>query len=133
MKCKSASTDIVAAMTASARRRWGTALFWTVAGAMHFLRPSFYQAIVPPPLARRKREVVFVSGVAELAGGFAVLPSRTRRLARVWLLATLLAVYPANVYMALNPQRFRRIPRSLLWARLPVQGLFAWMTWRGTE
>jgi uncharacterized membrane protein len=40
---------------------------------------------------------------------------------------------PANIYMALEPKRFRGIPRALLWARLPVQGLFAWMTWRGTE
>src|SRR3989442_1692448 len=56
-----------------------------------------------------------------------------RPFARGWLLATLLAVYPANIYMAINPERFDRIPRSLLWARLPVQGLFAWMTWRGTE
>jgi len=66
-------------------------------------------------------------------GGIAVLPSRTRRLARGWLLATLVAVYPANIYMALKPERFPRIPRLLLWARLPLQGVFAWLTVRGTE
>jgi uncharacterized membrane protein len=119
-------------MAAPARRHCATAFFWTVAGAMHFLRPRFYEAIVPPPLARVKREVVIVSGVAELAGGMAVMPSSTRRLARLWLIATLVAVYPANVYMALEPHRFPRIPRALLWARLPLQGLFAWITWRGT-
>jgi uncharacterized membrane protein len=100
---------------------------------MHFLRPRFYEEIVPPPLDRYKHEVVVASGVAELVGGVAALPTATRRLARMWLLATLLAVYPANIYMAVRPERFARIPRTLLWARLPVQGLFAWITWRGTE
>jgi len=120
-------------MTAPARRRYGAALFWTVAGAMHFLRPRFYEAIVPPPLEHYKRQVVVLSGIAELVGGLAILPSRTRRLARGWLLVTLVAVYPANIHMALKPERFPRIPKSLLWARLPIQGAFAWITWRGTE
>lgn len=114
-------------------RRCSTALCWTAAGSMHFLRPRFYEAIVPPPLDRYKREVVIVSGVAELAGGVAILPARTRRLARGWLLATLAGVYPANIHMALRPERFERIAPVLLWARLPLQGVFAWLTWRGTQ
>jgi uncharacterized membrane protein len=120
-------------MAPASRRRYGTVLFWTLAGSLHFLAPKFYEAIVPPPLDRYKREVVVASGLAELAGGMAILPRSTRRLARGWLLATLVAVYPANVYMALRPERFRSIPRSLLWLRLPVQGFFAWITWRGTS
>ncbi len=119
-------------MTPLARRRYGAALFWAVAGAMHFVRPGFYEGIVPMPLQRYKRQVTVVSGIAELLGAVAVMPTRTRRFARAWLLATLAAVYPANICMALEPERHRRIPRSLLWARLPVQGLFAWITWRGT-
>ncbi len=115
------------------RRRFGTALFWVAAGSMHFLASRRYEAIVPPPFDRYKREVVVASGIAELAGGVAVLPAVTRRAARVWLLATLVAVYPANIYMALRPDRFRQIPKVLLWARLPLQGAFAWITWRGTE
>jgi uncharacterized membrane protein len=115
------------------QRRLATSVFWLFAGAMHFIRPRFYEAIVPPSLARFKREVVVVSGVAEIVGGAAVLPQRTRRFARGWLLATLAAVYPANIHMALAPERFPRIPKPLLWARLPVQGFFAWATWRGTE
>lgn len=120
-------------MPPPARRRYTTALFWTFAGVMHFLRPRFYEAIVPPPLRRYKREITVASGVAEIVGGLAVVPTVTRRFARAWLLATLAAVYPANLYMAFEPERFERIPRPLLWARLPLQGLFAWMTWRGTE
>ncbi len=113
--------------------RYGTALFWIVAGALHFVIPRQYEAIVPPYLGRWRRELVVASGIAELAGGMAVLPERSRRGARWWLLATLVAVYPANVHMALNPEQFRKIPRAALWGRLPVQGLFAWMTWRGTR
>lgn len=120
-------------MTKLQRRRYGTAVFWIFAGTMHFARPKFYLAIVPRQLERWKREAVIASGVAELVGGVAVLPERTRRGARWWLLATLLAIYPANIQMALNAERYSQIPRPLLWARLPLQGLFAWFTWRGTE
>jgi uncharacterized membrane protein len=113
--------------------RLGTGLFWIVAGTMHFVIPRQYQAIVPPRIARWKRVVVVVSGLAEIAGGIAVLPDRTRRGARWWLLATLTAVYPANIHMAVNAKDFPRIPQPALWARLPVQFLFAWMTWLGTR
>jgi len=109
-----------------------TTLFWLVAGTMHYVAPRFYEAIVPPPLRPYKRQVVQVSGAAELIGGLGVMPRRTRRAARWWLLATLAAVYPANIYMAMRPENFRNIPAPALWARLPVQFLFAWMTWRGT-
>ena len=112
--------------------RAGAAAFWIVAGVMHFVIPRQYEAIVPPSLARWRKELVVASGIAEIAGGVAVLPDRTRRGARWWLLATLAAVYPANVHMALNPERFPKIPAAALWARLPVQGLFALLTWRGT-
>jgi uncharacterized membrane protein len=62
-----------------------------------------------------------------------VLPQRTRRGARWWLLATLAAVYPANIHMALHPEQFAKVPAAALWARLPVQKLFALLTWRGTR
>ena len=113
--------------------RFAAASFWIASGANHFRRPRFYKAIVPPPLDRWKDEVNVAAGLAELAGGLAVLPDRTRPAARWWLLATLAAVYPANIHMALNPEKFPKFPAVLLWARLPVQGVFAWLTWRGTE
>jgi uncharacterized membrane protein len=93
---------------------------------MHFIRPREYRAIMPDYLPAH-RELVAASGVAEIAGGLGVLHPRTRRLAGWWLVATLIAVFPANVHMALHPERHKRIPRALLYARLPVQGLFiAW-------
>ena len=113
--------------------RFGAGIFWIFAGTMHFVVPRSYEAIVPPRIARWKRELVIVSGLAEIAGGVAVLPERTRTSARWWLLSTLAAVYPANIHMAVNSKDFARIPAPALWARLPVQFVFAWMTWRGTD
>jgi uncharacterized membrane protein len=113
--------------------RIAAASFWVLSGTMHFMIPRQYEAIVPPSIARWKKELVVASGIAEIGGGLAVLPEPTRRGARWWLLATLATVYPANVHMALHPEQFPKIPAAALWARLPVQGLFALLTWRGTR
>src|SRR2546421_7296885 len=102
------------------------AAFFSVAGAMHFLRPGAYRAIMPDYLPAH-RELVYASGAAEIAGGLGVLGERTSRAAGWWLVATMVAVFPANLHMALHPERYRRIPRRLLYARLPVQALF--MAW----
>jgi uncharacterized membrane protein len=110
------------------RRPLPLAAFFLAAGTLHFLRPRMYEAIVPDALASRRREVVLASGVAELAGGAGVLHPRTRRAAGWWLIATLVAVFPANVHMAVHPERYRGIPRWALWLRLPLQGLcIAWV------
>src|SRR5258708_23778280 len=82
--------------------RLGTALFWIVSGAFHFVIPRQFESFVPPRLGRWRRELVVASGIAEIAGGIAVLPDPTRHLARWWLPATLVAVYPANINMAVN-------------------------------
>jgi uncharacterized membrane protein len=103
--------------------------FFLAAGALHFIRPKPYVAIVPDVLPR-KRELVLISGVAEIAGGAGVLAGPTRRAAGWCLIATLLAVFPANVNMAVNADRFRRVPEPLLWLRLPVQGLLIAWVWR---
>ena len=115
------------------RLRLAVAGFWIFAGAMHFVIPRAYQSIVPPYLADWKSELVVASGLAEIAGGLAVLSDRTRRGARWWLLGTLLAVFPANIHMAVNAEEFKDIPEYALWARLPFQGVFGWFIWRGTR
>ena len=103
--------------------------FFLVAGLLHFLRPKPYVSIVPAALPR-KREIVYASGVAELAGAAGVMIPGTRRLAGRWLIATLLAIFPANVNMAVNAERYGAVPEPLLWVRLPLQGaLIAWV-WR---
>ncbi len=108
------------------------ALFWLVAGALHFIRPGFYDNIAPPPLRDHARELTYASGVAELAGGALALGG-PRRVARWYLLLLLAAVYPANVWMALEPSRYPGTPAWALWARLPVQFVFAWHAVAGTR
>lgn len=115
------------------------AAVFTFAGTMHFIRPRAYEAVMPPYVPRH-REAVLVSGAAEIVGGLAVVPRATRGFARWWLLALLVAVFPANLHMALEPEEVAkrglptdRIPRWLLWGRLPAQALFMAWVWRATE
>ncbi len=103
------------------------------AGVNHFVMPRPYEQIVPPSMRGDARRLVVVSGVAEIAGGVGVLLPWTRRLAGVGLIALLAAVFPANVHMAREPERFRRIPRWALYGRLPLQPLMMLWAWRATR
>jgi uncharacterized membrane protein len=101
--------------------------FFVFAGVMHFVKPRWYRRIMPPYIPRH-RELVYASGVAEIAGGLATLHPATRRAGSAWSIATLIAVFPANLHMALHPERYRKFAPAALYARLPVQLLFiAWV------
>lgn len=103
------------------------AAVFVFAGSLHFVRPRMYEAIMPDFLPAH-RELVYASGVAEIAGGLAVLDERSRKAGGWWLIATLLGVFPANVNMAVQSERYADIPEPLLWARLPIQALLiAWV------
>lgn len=102
---------------------------FVVAGILHFVIPRVYKRIVPPYLPA-PTALVYASGVAEIAGGVGLMTRTRRRLASRWLIATLLAVFPANLHMALHPEDFSDIPGGAvsLWARLPFQAVFiAWV------
>jgi uncharacterized membrane protein len=95
--------------------------------------PRAYERMVPPRLQGDARRIVELSGVAEIAGGLAVLLPRTRRLAGPGLIALLAAIFPANLYMARSPERFRKVPPWALYARLPLQPMMMWWAWRATR
>jgi uncharacterized membrane protein len=100
-----------------------------VAGVNHFVAPRMYMSIMPDYLPR-PRLLVLLSGVAEVIGGLLALFSQTQRLARGSLTALLIAVFPANLHMAVHAEQFAKIPAWLLWARLPLQGvLIGWVWW----
>jgi len=81
-------------------------VLFVLAGVLHFLKPRLYEAIVPPFLPAH-REIV--------------------RVAAGWgLIALLLAVFPANIYMAIDPQFQKVAPAWALYARLPLQFLLIW-------
>jgi uncharacterized membrane protein len=98
------------------------------AGLLHFIKPRIYESIMPDYLPAH-RELVYASGVAEAVGGAGLLSSSpaVRKYSAWWLIATLVAVFPANVHMAVHPERYPQIPggKLALYARLPLQLLFA--------
>ena len=100
--------------------------FFVLAGANHVRNPAFYVAIMPPYIPFHLA-LVYVSGLLEAALGLMLLVPRTKRLAAWGLMLLLVAIFPANVQMALHPELYPRTSAVLLWARLPLQGvLLAW-------
>jgi uncharacterized membrane protein len=102
-----------------------TGPFFVLAGLLHFVKPKLYRQIMPPYIPAPEA-VVYASGLAEIAGGAGLMIPRHRNLAGWWLIATLIAVFPANLHMALNADKYHRVPGAphSLWARLPLQGVF---------
>ncbi|MFO0797802.1 MAG: DoxX family protein [Gemmataceae bacterium] len=113
-------------------RRWVLGLAFVAAGVNHFVQPDFYTRLMPPYLPWHA-ELVFLSGVAEVALGLLALPARTAPAAGWGLVALLVAVFPANVHMAMNPELFPEIPAWVPYARLPLQGVFIWWAYRWTR
>jgi uncharacterized membrane protein len=115
----------------AALSRWALALFFVVAGTLHFLIPAPYRAIVPSYLPS-PATLVAVSGAAEVAGGIGLLVPQLRQAAGAGLMILLIAVLPANVEM-LQLHRARQgaaWEELLLWLRLPFQVVLGWWVWR---
>lgn len=99
------------------------------AGANHFLNPGFYMRMMPPYLPLH-RMLVDASGIAEVVLGVLLLVPRTSTCAAWGMIALLLAVFPANVQMALHPETFPEFSPMATRVRLPLQGLLiAWAFW----
>lgn len=97
-------------------------------GINHFLNYSFHVSIMPPYLPY-PGELVILSGIAEIGLGALLFFPRWQRAAAWGLIALLIAVFPANIHMALNANLYPNIPASVLWARLPFQFLFIAMAY----
>ena len=104
---------------------------FVTAGSLHFFYPGAYVHIMPAYLPLH-RELVYLSGALEIAGGVGILVQRTRRAAGLGLILLLLAVWPANLQMVLSA-RVAGKPfwwEALLWARLPLQLLLMGWVWK---
>ncbi len=111
--------------------RWLLVVGMVLAGANHFREPEVYVAMMPGGLPW-PLELVYISGVFEILGGLGLILPRTRRVAGWGLIALFIAVFPANLNMAINhlPLGDRVVPAWALWARLPLQLVFiAWARW----
>ena len=106
--------------------KYSLGLLFVLGGLYHFIHPELYLRMMPPYLPWH-RFLVYLSGFFEVALGLLLLVPRYTRLAAWGLIALLVAVFPANVQMALNPQLFPELPPLALWLRLPLQALLvAW-------
>jgi uncharacterized membrane protein len=107
----------------------GTALaaFLALAGTSHFVVPRFFDGVVPGWLPGRARTWTYVSGAAEIGTAAAVAAPRTRRLGGLIAAALFVAVYPANVQMAVDWRDRPLWQRALAYGRLPLQApLVGW-------
>lgn len=117
--------------TPGKRLAWGLlALFMIAMGVGHFVLTKWLVMAMPPYLPWH-RELVLVSGVFEIAGGVGLLIPRLRRAAGWGLVALFVAVFPANIHMAVDPVQFGGEPIApwIWWARLPLQAPLIAVAW----
>jgi uncharacterized membrane protein len=117
--------------------RWALTVFMVAAGVNHFANAADYEAMVPRALPSPSL-LVQISGIAEIAGGLGLILPATRRLAAWGLVLLFVAVFPANINMAVNhlPLGTHELPTWALWARLPLQLVliaWAWMFTRRAD
>ena len=111
---------------------FGLSVFFVYFGIDHFINPDFYLSIMPPAFPLHA-EAVYISGFFEILGGICVLIPSLRKLAGWGVIALLFSVYPANIYMAINPEAFPEISIGLLYFRLPLQFLFIYWAYSITR
>lgn len=112
------------------KARLRVAAFFAFAGISHLtFAKRMYERIVPPWLPASPKTINELAGAAELTGSALALVPGAQKLARKYLTALLLAVFPANIHMAIKPEDSgsEKIPSVLLWARLPLQ--FVMIAW----
>src|SRR5881394_877390 len=108
--------------------KWLLALFMVGAGTMHFIKPDFYLKIMPPYLPLHL-ELVYLSGFCEFALGLLLLIPGYSRFAAWGIIALLIAVFPANIYL-FQHQDILPLPSIMHFLRLPLQGAFIlWAYW----
>lgn len=108
--------------------RYLLGLLFMAAGINHFWHTAFYVAMMPPYLPLHLA-LVYLSGAAEVSLGALLLFSRWQMLAGWGLIALSVAVFPANVHMALHSELFLQFSPTGLWLRLPLQGVVIAWAW----
>ncbi len=122
------SSNITWADRIQAASKYVLALFMVLAGVLHFLRPEFFLRIMPPYLPWHL-PLVYLSGLCEIGLGLLLLVPRYSRLAAAGIMALLIAVFPANIYLYQH-QELLPAPPLVHLLRLPLQAVFLlWAFW----
>jgi uncharacterized membrane protein len=103
-------------------------LFFLTGGIAHFVYVDFFLLAMPDYLCCHE-ELVMSSGIFEILGAIGILIPKTRSFAAYGLILLVIAVYPANINMALHPEKYPDMSALLLYLRLPFQFLFVWLIW----
>jgi uncharacterized membrane protein len=114
---------------------WVMGLFYVGGGIVHFANPGFYLPMMPPYLPY-PLELVYLSGLAEIVLGAAVLVPQTRRLAAWGIMLLLVAIFPANLHIAMNNVPLAGAEHGAgvwNWVRLPLQAVLIAWAWSYTR
>lgn len=105
------------------------AAIFIAGGILHFVIPKFYLKMMPDYIPYHKA-AVYVSGVCEIALGVMLMIEATSVIAAWGLIVLLIAVFPANLNMAVNAEKFAPTKPLALWLRLPIQGLLLYWAYQ---
>ena len=110
--------------------RWFATLFFLVAGALHFVIPEFYLAMMPSFIPFQQFFIV-LTGIAEMAGAIGIQIPKLRRLSGILMMILLVAIFPANIYVAIMQPSLPTLEYSAasMWWRLLLQPLFILWIW----
>lgn len=104
---------------------------YILAGLLHFIKPKVYLKIMPPYLPYHK-ELVYLSGICEMVFGAMLIFPPSQTIGAWGIILTLIAVFPANIYMLTSYKGKRLWYRVALWLRLPIQFLLIYWAWQYT-
>ena len=107
-----------------------SSIFYTIVGVKHFIEPDYFLSIIPPYLPFHI-ELVYISGFFEILFGLMILFPKYRYYGSIGLILLLIAVFPANIYLAQSKEAQEAIDASqqiAIW-RLPMQGILIWIAY----
>ena len=107
-----------------------SSIFYTIVGIKHFIEPDYFLSIIPPYLPFHI-ELVYISGFFEILFGLMILFPKYRYYGSIGLILLLIAVFPANIYLAQSKEAQEAIGASqqiAIW-RLTIQGILIWIAY----
>lgn len=107
-----------------------SSIFYVIVGIKHFIEPEYFLSIVPPYLPYHL-ELVYISGLFEVLFGLLILFPKYRYYGAIGLILLLVAVFPANIYLAQSKEAQEAIgaTQKIATWRLPIQGVFIWIAY----